>query len=228
MTHIVSAFDDELIRLNQAMAQFGGLAEAQFAAAIQALLARDSSALAKIIAGDSQLDELERQINKMVLGVMALRAPMAEDLRRLVVALKISGSLERIGDYAKNIAKRTERVLSSPSPIKTNMLNDIAVQVQLMLHQVLDAYMENNVEAAMEIRNRDIEVDILHRDLFHNILAQMRENPESVTAGAHMLFIAKNMERIGDFSTGIAEQVYFLVRGSPPADTRAKVSITDL
>lgn len=228
MTHIVLAFDDELSRLNQMLAKFGGLAETQFAAAMEALASRDCEALPCIVSSDAELDALEREINEIVIAVIALRAPMAQDLRRLVAVLKVSASLERVGDYAKNIAKRTERVLNQPNTFQTNILNDIAAKVQLMLHDVLDAYMENNVEVAMAVRARDVDVDMMHRDLFQKILEQMRTMPEAVEAGAHMLAIAKNIERIGDFSTGIAEQVHFLVHGTIPENERAKVSITKL
>ena len=221
--HINSAFDDDLADINNQIAQLGALAESQLSQSLQALVRGDASGLDAIIARDAELDQIDADLNEKALSVIAMRAPMAEDLRRIIVALKIAAILERTGDYAKNIAKRTKLVLAESGGIeKTQMLQNMSSMVQEMLNHVLDAYMETNVEAAMDVWARDIEVDKLHFIIFKEVLESMKETPDQVQAGSHMLFIAKNIERVGDHATGIAEQIYFLVNGRMPEDKRPK------
>ncbi len=221
--HINSAFDDDLADINNQIAQLGALAESQLTQSLQALVSGDASGLDAIIARDAELDQIDADLNEKALSVIAMRAPMAEDLRRIIVALKIAAILERTGDYAKNIAKRTKLVLAESGSIeKTQMLQNMSSMVQEMLNHVLDAYMETNVEAAMDVWARDIEVDQLHFIIFKEVLESMKETPDQVQAGSHMLFIAKNIERVGDHATGIAEQIYFLVNGRMPEDERPK------
>ena len=221
--HINSAFDDDLADINNQIAQLGALAESQLTQSLQALVSGDASGLDAIIARDAELDQIDADLNEKALSVIAMRAPMAEDLRRIIVALKIAAILERTGDYAKNIAKRTKLVLAESGSIeKTQMLQNMSSMVQEMLNHVLDAYMETNVEAAMDVWARDIEVDKLHFIIFKEVLESMKETPDQVQAGSHMLFIAKNIERVGDHATGIAEQIYFLVNGRMPEDERPK------
>lgn len=227
--HINSAFDEELADINNGIARLGALAEAQLIKSLQALSTRDTSNLDNIIARDKELDLIDAELNEKALLVIAMRAPMAEDLRRVIVALKISAILERTGDYAKNIAKRTKMVLSEGGGIgQIEALQNMSDMVQEMLHNVLNAYMERDVEAAMEVWERDIDVDKLHSVIFHELLTSMRETPEQVQSGSHMLFIAKNIERVGDYATGIAEQVHFLVKGFMPEDERPKVDKTTI
>lgn len=221
--HIVSSFDNELAELNQMIARLGGLAESQLAAAMAALETRNSQPLSTLIANDEQLDVLEYEINERVIKLIAMRSPLAQDLRRVIAVLKVAAILERIGDYAKNIAKRAFVVIEEETDrADTISFSRMAVLVQQILNQVLDAYATDDTAAAMEVRQRDAEIDQLHTSLFHEILVKISKNPEQVSAGSHMLFIAKNLERIGDYATGIAEQIYFLNTGSFPSDDRPK------
>ena len=221
--HIVASFDDDLSELNQMLAQLGGLAETQFANAIDALERRDNRNIDAIVQGDKQLDELEYELNERALEIIALRSPVAADLRRVVVTLKVAGILERIGDYAKNMAKRSRVIIEHENSKSENVsVARMAALVQQMLNQVLDAYASNDSDLAMDVWDRDTEVDRMHTSMFREMLARMSENPEQVSASSHLLFIAKNIERIGDHTTGIAEQIFFLANGQFPDDERPK------
>lgn len=221
--HISSAFDNDLAQINNGIARLGDLAQSQLTQSLQALVNRDTSNLDAIIARDKELDQIDAELNEKALMVIAMRAPLAEDLRRVIVALKIAAILERTGDYAKNIAKRTKLILAQGGGIgHAETLQKMSDMVQEMLRNVLDAYMESDVTAAMQVWERDIDVDQLHSVIFQEMLTSMRETPEQVQSGSHMLFIAKNIERVGDYATGIAEQVHFLVNGYMPEDERPK------
>ena len=221
--HIVTSFDADLAELNQLVARLGALAESQLEGVMTALETRNNARLAELIANDTQLDDIEYELNERVVDVIALRSPIAQDLRRVIVALKVSSILERIGDYAKNIAKRASVVIAAEVTHEDNVnLSRMGALVQQMLHQVLDAYATNDHERAMDAWERDAEVDLLHTEMFRVALHKMSDNPEQVAVGSHMLFIAKNLERIGDYATGIAEQVYFLNTGRFPTDDRPK------
>ncbi|HCD16129.1 MAG: phosphate signaling complex protein PhoU [Rhizobiales bacterium TMED83] len=221
--HIVASFDDDLAELNKMLARLGGLAEKQFADAIDALERRDIQNIDEIIARDAELDEMEFDLNERGIEIIALRAPVAQDLRRVIVTLKVASVLERIGDYAKNVAKRSRVIIEHENNKSDNVsLARMAALVQQMLNQVLDAYVSGDADLAMDVRDRDMEVDRLHTSLFREMLARMSENPEQVSASSHLLFIAKNIERIGDHTTGIAEQIFFLRNGQFPSDERPK------
>ena len=225
-SHIVSSFDRDLADLNKLVARLGGLAEQQFAAAIDALENRDASSIDKIIAGDSELDQLEQDLNDRAIEVIATRAPMATDLRSILSAVKIASVLERVGDYAKNIAKRSHVIINEETNRSdTISLARIADIVQGMLRQALDAYATGNAEQAMEVWERDQEVDELYSSLHSDLLAVIANGAEQASVSSHFLFIAKNIERIGDHTTAVAEQVYFQVNGSMPADERPKVDV---
>lgn len=221
--HIVASFDDDLAELNTMLARLGGLAEKQFADAIDALERRDIQNIDEIIARDAELDEVEFALNERGIEIIALRAPVARDLRRVIVTLKVASVLERIGDYAKNVAKRSRVIIEHENSKSDNVsLARMAGLVQQMLNQVLDAYVSGDADLAMDVRDRDIEVDRLHTSLFREMLERMSENPDQVSASSHLLFIAKNIERIGDHTTGIAEQIFFLKNGQYPSDERPK------
>ena len=221
--HIVASFDDDLAELNTMLARLGGLAEKQFADAIDALERRDIQNIDEIIARDAELDEVEFVLNERGIEIIALRAPVARDLRRVIVTLKVASVLERIGDYAKNVAKRSRVIIEHENSKSDNVsLARMAGLVQQMLNQVLDAYVSGDADLAMDVRDRDMEVDRLHTSLFREMLERMSENPDQVSASSHLLFIAKNIERIGDHTTGIAEQIFFLKNGQYPSDERPK------
>lgn len=221
--HIVSSFDRDLAELNQMVARLGGMAEQQLAAAIEALENRATDRLETIITTDQELDELEFTINERAIEVIAMRSPMATDLRRIVAALKVGAVLERIGDYAKNIAKRTRVIVAEERDPRDGIsVARMAGEVQQMLNQVLDAYASGNAELAMEVWDRDQEVDQMHTGLYSGVLKKMSHGGDMAAVHSHFLFIAKNIERIGDHTTTVAEQVYFLVHGVMPGDERPK------
>ncbi|NKB60109.1 MAG: phosphate signaling complex protein PhoU [Alphaproteobacteria bacterium] len=219
--HIVKSFDDELNWLDNAIAEMGGLAETQLAAAIDALVRRDAEKAAEIVEWDKRIDALEDEINTFTVRMLALRQPQASDLRVVVAGLKTASELERVGDYAKNVAKRAVTLTKTPSV--GNALNSIARMsglVQSMIKNVLDAYIARDWERAEDVRQRDEEVDQIHTSLFRELLTYMMEDPRNITACTHLLFIAKNVERIGDHATNIAEHIHFMVRGEEPETAR--------
>lgn len=221
--HIVSSFDTDLSRLDNMIAEMGGLAESQLARSIEALCKRDIEAAERIIPADKKIDALEEEIYEYIVKLLALRQPVADDLRIVISAIKISSVIERIGDYAKNISKRT--IVLKDSPSLTSALNTVSRMgdlVQAMIKQALDAYIERDADKAGDVRARDREVDLLHTSLFRELLTYMMEDPRHITPCTHLLFVAKNIERIGDHTTSIAEQVHFMVHGTMPADDRPK------
>jgi phosphate transport system protein len=221
--HIVRAYDEELKRLDNLVAQMGGLAEAQLAAATEALSRRDREAARRIADRDSDIDALEAEINTFALRVLALRQPLAEDLRSVVAALKTAGDLERIGDYVRNMANRTGALANSPTVGDTSLtIARMARLVQGMIKNVLDAYVRRDVQLADDVRDCDQEVDQLHTSLFRELLTYMMEDPRTITTCTHLLFIAKNIERMGDHATDIAEHVHAMILGEEPAPGRPK------
>lgn len=229
MAHILSSFDEDFNQINATIAQLGGIAEAQLLEVTDYLEKRKVDGLDALIARDKELDKLDQDLHEQAIRLIALRAPMAQDLRRVIVALKVASSLERIGDYSKNIAKRSIVVIPAQldgAPMAS--LIRMSGMVQEMLHSVMDAYMEMDANLADEIRARDLEVDKLHTSLFKSLLEAITEQPDKVAIGSHLLFIAKNIERIGDYATNIAEQVYFLVHGEFPSDERQKADTSSL
>lgn len=221
--HTVKSYDSELTHLDNAIARMGGLSESLLGRSSEALVKRDTALAADVIHDDVKVDELEMEINSEVTRILALRQPVADDLRAVIAALKTSSDLERIGDLSKNIAKRTI-TLSNATPIgAVHTIARMASLVQSMIHNVLDAYLERDERKAMDIRQQDEVVDQLHTSLFRELLTYMMEDPRNITPCTHLLFIAKNVERAGDHATNIAENVHFLVTGEHPEDDRPKV-----
>lgn len=223
--HIVKAFDEQLKRLGNLIAEMGGLAEVQLAGAIEAMSKRDLEQAERITAADQRIDDLELLVDQEAVSLLALRQPMAMDLREIVGALKAAGMLERIGDYAKNVAKRTAVLVEmAPVPSAQTVVR-LGGLAQEMIKDVLDAYIARDADKAELVRQRDKELDALHTSIFRELLTYMMEDARSITACTHLLFIAKNIERIGDHATNIAEVVEFLVNGRVPADERIKEDV---
>ncbi len=220
--HIVREFDEELDKLNNMIAELGGLAERQLSDSIDALSKRDAERAKEITEADEQLDLMERKIDELGIDIMIRRQPMASDLRMVIAALKTSSVLERIGDYAKNIAKRTIALSEMPAIGSMRSLQRMAGLVQSQIKLTLDAYLQQDAEMAEDVRIRDQEIDSMHTSLFRELLTYMMEDPRNITACTHLLFIAKNLERIGDHSTSIAENLLFLIHGHMPEDARPK------
>jgi phosphate transport system protein len=224
--HIVKSFDDELKRLENLIAEMGGLAEAQLADAIDAMSKRDLDKAARVTADDQRIDDLELLVDQEAIAMLALRQPMAKDLREIVGALRAASMLERIGDYAKNVAKRTAALVETPPVPSAQTVVRLGMLAQEMVKDVLDAYIAGDAEKADLVRRRDEELDSLHTSIFRELLTYMMEDPRNITACTHLLFIAKNIERIGDHATNIAEVVLFVVRGRTPGDQRPKDDVT--
>ena len=220
--HIVKSFDEELKHLNQVIAQMGGLAEAQLQMAIEALSRRDAESAREVMQHDARINALEGEIDVLTVRVLALRQPMAQDLREVVAALKISSDIERIGDYAANVAKRTLALVQMPPVQPVHAIPRMGRLVQEQFKEVLDAYVEHDSAKAIRVWERDEEVDEMYTSLFRELLTYMMEDPRSITPCTHLLFMAKNIERIGDHATNIAETVYFLVHGKPLEGMRPK------
>lgn len=213
--HIVKAYDEELNHLNNTITEMGGLAESLLASAIQAVATRDSELAAEVIESDDAVDDLEHEVASFTVRLLALRQPMAGDLRNIVAALKIASDLERIADYAANIAKRAIDLNVAPAVGPVSRIPRMAKEAQQMIKDVLDAYVEGDVPKAIRVWEHDREVDEMYDSLFRELLTYMMEDPRSITACTHLLFIAKHIERIGDHITNIAEDIYYLVEGKP-------------
>jgi phosphate transport system protein len=220
--HIIKSYDEELRRLDHTITEMGGMAESQLGAAIDAVTRRDSELAAEIIESDNQVDQLEREIESLVMRLLALRQPMARDLRQSIAALKIAADLERIGDYAANVAKRSIALNQTPPVKPVYAVPRMGRLAQAMIKDILDAYVERDAEKALAVWLRDEELDEMYTSLFRELLTYMIEDPRNISACTHLLFIAKNLERIGDHTTNIAETLYFLVHGTPLAQVRPK------
>ena len=227
--HIASAFDRDLEKVQAQIMKMGGLVEEAIRLAAKSLETRDEPLAEQVRAADKQIDILEAQINENAARVIALRAPTAIDLRMILSVMKISGNLERIGDYAKNMAKRTS-VLSQMPPVNdsTAAIRRMARLAEEMLKDSLDAYIRRDAELAADVIARDEELDEMSDGLFREFLTFMMEDPRNITACMHMHFIAKNVERMGDHCTSMAEQVIYLVTGATPDDPRPKADETSL
>jgi phosphate transport system protein len=220
--HIIKSYDDELRRLNNTIMQMGGLAESQLAAAVDAGIKRDSELAARVVADDTTVDQLEHEVDGLVVRLLALRQPMARDLREILAALRIANDLERICDYAANVAKRSIVLNQSPTVKPVYTLPRMVKLAQALTKDVLDAYVARDAEKAMVVWARDEELDEMYSSLFRELLTYMMEDPRTITACTHLLFMAKNVERIGDHATNIAETVYFLANGEPLTQARPK------
>jgi phosphate transport system protein len=225
--HIVKSFENELNRLRARIVEMGGLVESQVALASEAILEGDTDVAAKVVANDPKVDQLEHEIQQLVIRMLALRQPMAQDLRLIVGGLKIIGDLERIGDYAANVAKRSIVLNQYSLPFSLTGLANITRLVQQNLKTIIDAIGTSDADAAVEVWRSDESVDELYNALFRELITYMMEDPRSITPCAHLLFIAKNLERIGDHATNIAETLYYAVKGEllegarPKGDTSA-------
>jgi phosphate transport system protein len=225
--HITKAFDADLQELNRMVAEMGGLAEKEIADAVQALTRRDVELARKLIAADAQIDALQREIEERAILTIARRQPMAIDLREVVSALRVANEIERIGDLAKNIGKRVlDLNRDFPSLTLMRGLDRMGSLVLTQLKRVLDAYAARNVDEAMEVWKRDEEIDAMCVSLFRELLTYMMEDPRNITFCIHLLFSAKNIERMGDHATNIAETVYYMIKGEPIASERPKADTT--
>ena len=220
--HIVRSFAQELQRLSNLVTQMGGVAEAQVEAAVKAVSRRDVGLATQVMQADARLDAYERDIDAEAVRLLALRQPMAQDLREIVSALKVSADLERIGDYAANVAKRSLALAQVPVVRPAAGIPRMGRLVAAILKEVLDAYIERDVGKAIAAWERDEELDDLYTSLFREVLTYMMEDPRNITPCTHLLFMAKNLERIGDHATNIAETIHYLVVGTTLRDQRPK------
>ena len=214
MDHTVKAFDNDIGRLRGLISQMGGLAEEAIANAIKALQRSDLELARKVREDDKAIDLIEAEVERLAVRTIALRAPMANDLREVVAALKIASVVERIGDYAKNIAKRVPMLESEDRIEPISILPAMAKIASAMVHDVLDAFAARDAEAAIRVRDSDTALDDFYYSIFRTLVTHMVENPKTIGQVAHLLFIAKNLERIGDHATNVAEMVYFAATGT--------------
>ncbi|MBR2657472.1 phosphate signaling complex protein PhoU [Yoonia sp.] len=221
--HIVASFDRDLESIQSSVIKMGGLVEQALADAAKALKSRDADLAEVVRKGDKVIDELDLHVKTDAARLLALRSPTAKDLRLVLAVMEISSHLERCGDYAKNIAKRTQ-AMSGAGAI-TGTLSDLgrmSAFVENMINDVLDAFIQRDVAKAEEIIERDLEADQIYNTLFRSFLTHMMEDHKNIAVGMHLHFIAKNIERIGDHATGIAEQTIYAVTGKLPEDDRPK------
>ena len=225
--HIHAEYDNEFKKLTKLLARMGGLAESQLANALIAIEKRDNKLAMAVKDGDKEIDALEHEIESLVVRMLALRQPMANDLRYVVSTLRTSSDIERIGDYAKNIAKRAMALNQLPAePLLRGVLR-IGRPVQAMLKDLMDAHLQGDTAKAIEVWEADEEVDALYTSLFRELLTYMMEDPRHITPCTHLLFIAKNLERIGDHATNIAEIIHFQVEGVSLGDRRPKADASN-
>jgi phosphate transport system protein len=221
--HISSAYDRDLEGITTLIMQMGGQVEEAILKAVKSLADRDTELAEEVREGDKSIDALEIQINDEAARTIALRAPVSKDLRSVLTVLRLAASLERIGDYAKNIAKRTSVLVEMNSVNGSDAaLRRMAREVEQMLKDTLDAYLRGDAELAEDVRQRDQEVDQMYNALFREFLTFMMEDPRNITPCMHLHFMAKNIERMGDLTTNMAEQVIYLVTGEMPDEARPK------
>lgn len=216
--HTVKAFDEDIGHLRGLLAQMGGLAEEAIDNAMDALKRHDLDAAAAVVAGDKRIDALEAEVERLAVRLIALRAPMADDLREVVAALKIASVLERIGDYAKNIAKRVKAIDGKNVIEPLSLLPSMATMANDMVRDVLNAFAARDADGARRVCEQDRAVDDFYNSIFRTLVTFMMENPASISQAAHMLFIAKNLERVGDHATNVAEMVYYTATGEHLGD----------
>ncbi len=216
--HTVKAFDDDISELRALIAEMGGCAEAAIDDAMLALGRRDEELALRVIQADRRIDELEQRLEKLAVQLIALRAPLADDLREVVAALRIAGVIERIGDYAKNIARRVQHIGDEMTKQSQSLLQSMAQIARGMVKDVLDAFAARDPAAALSVIERDRAVDDFYNSLFRMMVTYMMENPRTISQSAHILFVAKNIERIGDHATNIAEMVHYAATGEHPPE----------
>ena len=220
--HLVKSYEQELKRLRDLITEMGGIVDNQVALAADAIAERDAELAARVLETDPKVDALEREVEQFVIRLLALRQPMAGDLRQIVSALKITGDLERMGDYASNVAKRSIVLDQFPLPYSLGGLAHMARLVQENLKTIIDAVGEQDADKAVEVWRSDQAIDDLYNTIFRELITYMMEDPRNITPCTHLLFIAKNLERIGDHATNVAETIYYAVTGEVLPDTRPK------
>ncbi len=226
--HTTKAFDDDLQELTRLVAEMGGLAERQIAESVDALIRRDVALGARVVATDSEIDHLQRLIEERAVLTIAKRQPMAVDLREIVGALRVATDLERIGDLSKNIGKRVNALDSDFHPLKLiRGLEHMTDLVNTQVKAVLDAYAAHDLPAAMAVWKGDEEIDAICTSLFRELLTYMMEDPRNISFCIHLMFCAKNIERIGDHATNIAETVFYMIEGQQMVDKRPKGDMTN-
>jgi phosphate transport system protein len=216
--HTVKAFDEDITRLRGLIAEMGGLAEVAIAESLDALVRGDEALAEQVVARDKRIDALETEVDKLAVRIIALRAPMADDLREVIAALKIGGVLERIGDYSKNIAKRTGMIEGRARFEPLTLLPTMGELAGEMVHDVLTAYAARDPDLAREVIATDVKVDGFYNSIFRNLVSYMVENPSTISSAAQLLFVARNIERIGDHATNVAEMVHFAATGVYPPE----------
>ncbi len=227
LEHTVTAFEDELKALDNKIAQMGGLAEQLLGRAIDSLERRDPDLAEQTILQDEQIDRLEREVEELAVSIIARRQPVALDLRQIMTSVRIAGDLERIGDLGKNIAKRATAIASENRPKQLMIgIRHIGNESLAQLNTVLDAYSERDAEKALGVWRRDEQLDAIYNSVFRELLTYMMEDPRNIGLCTHLLFGAKNLERIGDHATNIAEMIHFLVKGTPVMEQRPKGDTT--
>ena len=224
--HIVSAFDNELNALKTKVLRMGGIAEANVASAVQATVRRDRALAERTISSDQRIDVFDGEISELVTRLLALRQPMAVDLRLIVGTMKIATDLERIGDYAKNIAKRSTALGTAIPAQPLHAIPRMGELVLGMIKDVLDALSNEEADKAVAVRDRDPVLDEIYNSVFRELLTYMMEDPRTITGCTHLLFIAKNLERIGDHATNMAETIYYLITGKRMHADRPKADVT--
>lgn len=221
--HIVTSFDQDQEDLRRGIAEMGGVAEKMLADATVALVRRDTALAQAVIVADKRLDTLQREIEERSILLIARRQPLAIDLRETIAGIRVAGDLERVGDLAKNIAKRVVAISDQSQPQKIVVgVEHMSELVQEQLKDVLDAYSGRDIKSAHEVWERDSAVDALYNSLFRELLTYMMEDPRNISFCTHLLFCAKNVERIGDHTTNIAETIEYLVTGENPVGERPK------
>ena len=212
--HTVKAFDEDITRLRGLIAEMGGLAEVSINEAMDALVKGNRELASGVVERDRRIDSIEAEVDRLAVRIIALRAPMADDLREVIAALKIAGVIERIGDYAKNIAKSTSKIQNRRQFEPITLIPAMAELASEMVHDVLTAYAARDADLAAEIVARDDKVDAFYESIFRNLVSHMIENPSTISSAAQLLFVARNIERIGDHATNVAEMVYYAATGS--------------
>lgn len=225
--HIVTAYEEELKALDSKIAQMGGLAEQLLGRAIDALQQRDPELAAKAIQQDQLIDRLEHEVEELAISIIARRQPMALDLRQIMTAIRMASDLERIGDLGKNIAKRATAIADESRPKQLMIgLQHIGSKALEQVQSVLDAYSQRDADKALEVWVRDKDLDAIYTSIFRELLTYMMEDPRNIGLCTHLLFGAKNLERIGDHATNMAEMIHFLVKGVPITEERPKGDTT--
>lgn len=220
--HTLGSYDEELDRLRSLLSKMAGQGEMLLGDSVTALIARDIELAQKAIVADAEIDRLEAEAESLAIEIIARRAPLADDLRELVSSIKIANALERIGDYGKNIAKRTTVLIESDPVRQVSVLPEMSNEARRMIVDAIDAFIERDSARAIDVWVRDERIDLLYDSLFRELLTYMIEKPQLISICTHLLFIAKNIERVGDQATNIAELVYYVIEGRPLREERPR------